>query len=447
MGHLYQWFHDRAVRQNQIDRPFLVMSDGAYITFGQFLERVKNNNRADGYRKLNENFSIVVPVDYSIETLIDIFSLLKEGKSVLVTNPKQYSRNDIYHFANGNHNPIDKNIQAGRYDVVYSGSKTNIDSIWMSSSGVTKKPIYWSHNHESLGWNIDEYCDAFNLDETSFFWPAFPPHSIAFWKSIFVLANCAGRVLFNSYPIGMDAVNIFNTINNHAITSLAFPPIYAEVLIALHERGVGTFEKSLKRVLCGGDYLADKTYHEFVHRFRIKPNIIYGSTESAGVITYVNEEDWAPGNIGKMLKGNYSIEGGGSRGRLILEGGFLSKCLNGKYTTNDIVDISQGYLRYIGRSNDIVTFKGQRISLIEIEEEILKNENVKAARVYVELDEKNTLVQIDSRLCLEVVLVDRNRVVDKNEILSKLNHKIEIDKILCVDKITRHSSTKIVRTS
>lgn len=424
------------------------MPDGSLINYGTFIDLVENNKNIESYGSIDEGYSVVIPFDYSIQTLVNVFSFLKKNISIIVTNPTQQNIEKTFYFANGSQALNEASNKSKPYNILFNKSRKDEDSLWLSSSGITNRPKFWSHNCDSLTWNINEYCDVFSLDEQSFFWTAFPPHSISFWKAIFVLVNCSGKILHMQYPTGLDAINLFKTTSAHNITSMAFPPVYAEIMIAIQQRGIGPLNKSIKRILCGGDYLSEKVYKEFEKTFQLRPNIIYGLTESAGPIMYVKEDQWAPGSIGSMFKGSYYVEDNNKSGSLVLEGGFLSRCIEGSYKTNDVIDISKGYPRFMGRNSDWISCNGQRVSLLEAEEALLKHQNVKSVRIYSEQKKvEDAFSDLEAGVSIEIVLKDKSKAFAKNEIITLLGHSLSINKIDIVDKISRHTSSKIVRLS
>jgi acyl-coenzyme A synthetase/AMP-(fatty) acid ligase len=441
---LFKWFVQRVNEKNIRDKVFLVEASGKSIfTYGQFLEKIAEI--PSDLVSVN-NKPVLIFFDYSIQSLLTIFSKIRDGRQLFFLNPKKFRFGDVIRLSCGSSLIPDA---SGEYVSLGLADQMPPGTCWFASSGTGQEPVYWPHTVETLTWNISDYCFSLGLDQSNRVWSAFPPFSISGWKSLFFAANCGGSVVWEPYPSGIEFLNFLNLVNVSEASSLAFPPIYAELLVGFGNKIQGFFPKRVQRILCGGDYLHPKTIENFKLRYRKGMGILYGLTETAGPVAYVPEDEWSPGCIGRLFSGKYRVEQWAGGGVLSLSGGFLSPAINEAwFTTSDVVTASSnGMLFYEGRLGDRLVWQGQRLHLQALENMLLGHDAIVAARFFLDSEISTSGTSLDDKVSVEVVLKNAADRPTEKQLMQLLPEDLPKIAFHFVEKISRTDAGKIRRVS
>ncbi|KAJ9602402.1 hypothetical protein H2200_012944 [Cladophialophora chaetospira] len=161
---------------------------------------------------------------------------------------------------------------------------------------------------------------------------------------------------------------------------------------------------SIRHMVCGPLPLKQKDYEKFMRRGHWKTVTLYGMTEAAPYVTWQKiEEKMALGESGSLLPNircSLRLETGedapeGGPGELWLKGpnmtaGYLDNPdanrvafdEDGWYNTGDVCTLSsEGHLRVVGRTKELIKYNGFQVSPTELEAHIISHPSVADAAV------------------------------------------------------------------
>ncbi|MDC9604416.1 AMP-binding protein [Xenorhabdus griffiniae] len=195
----------------------------------------------------------------------------------------------------------------------------------------------------------------------------------------------------------------------------------------------------------------------------------FGSTEVGHIFISNTQEDTKPQTAGKCLSG-FQVKIIDEKGNEVNEKGIGRLCIrgpsvaceylndverseqsfnNGWHVSNDMFSIYNGYLTYFGRADDMIKKGcGEWISPYEIENVILKNNEVLECAVIGETNENNVIILKACVVCKDKVIISpsleerifnsvKNRWID-------FPHK-HIERIEFMDSLPRNSAGKLQR--
>lgn len=270
------------------------------------------------------------------------------------------------------------------------------------TSGTTGHPKGALISYKNLFSNIESATTVFKLSNrdrfvvflpmfhsftltTMVLLPVFMACSIILVKSVFPFSNVLKQVLFK-----------------RATIFLGVPAIYTAMGKA-HIPWYFRWFNCVRLFISGGAPLAEQTIIEFTAKFP-KAKLIegYGLSECSPVVSVNTLEQQKVGSVGKALPG-YQVKAvneelievpTGEVGELIVKcdavmQGYLNMAgatddaiVNGWLRTGDLVRIDEdGFIFVVDRIKDLIIAKGQNIYPREIEELIMKFEEVEAAAV------------------------------------------------------------------
>lgn len=261
---------------------------------------------------------------------------------------------------------------------------------------------------------------------------------------------------------------IFSTIEKYKVTALDMSPNAAHILLKLSKGALADYKDQITCVQVGTAFLDEELKTEMI---KILPNSrlynFYGSTESGRVcvldFSKIREKE---GCIGKpsvnarfMMTDETRNPIQTSRehpgliavsGKMNMVGYLNDKELtektkhDGYIYTNDLGYIDQdGYVFVLGRTDDIINYKGIKIMPEEIEKQALRYQEVVDCACVAE----------DNKMCGQIpklfVQVKDKNIFKEVELMKFLSSVIEVSrmpqKVVVTDEIPRTSNGKILR--
>ncbi|MCW2795680.1 amino acid adenylation domain-containing protein [Nocardioides sp.] len=230
---------------------------------------------------------------------------------------------------------------------------------------------------------------------------------------IFQPLMSGARVVVPERPLGGDPAETVGAIRRFGITVLGVVPSLLELL--LEDPGVADCT-SLRLVFCGGERLTQSVADRFRSRSRAELVNVYGPTEASLEATFWSPRSALPLSIGRPIDGatahvldeRLGPVSPGASGELFLGGAGVARgyCADPRLTAERFVPdpfsavpgarmyrtgdrcrwTEDGCLDYLGRLDDQVKLRGQRIELGEVEAALLSHPSVREASVV--LDER-----------------------------------------------------------
>ncbi|MGJ5149364.1 AMP-binding protein [Bradyrhizobium sp. HKCCYLR1023] len=268
------------------------------------------------------------------------------------------------------------------------------------TSGTTAKPKLVRHSHRSypvghlstMYWLGLQPGDV-HLNISS---PGWAKHA---WSCFFSPWNAGATVFVVNQP-RFDAKGLLAIIKRCGVTTLCAPPTVWRLFIQEH---LADFQVSLREACGAGEPLNPEVIDQVRAAWGLTIRDGYGQTETAAIVGNSPGQKLKIGSMGRPLPGyrvevadidgNLSGEGEitlaltGERPAGLMQGyqgddGKLSGADGMRYRTGDVVfQDDDGYLTFVGRSDDVFKSSDYRISPFELESVLLEHEAVAEAAV------------------------------------------------------------------
>ncbi|MBK4739188.1 acyl-CoA synthetase [Noviherbaspirillum pedocola] len=288
-------------------------------------------------------------------------------------------------------------------------------AIIIYTSGTTGKPKGALHAHRVLLGHLPgvEFSHDFFPQEGDLMWTP------ADWAWIGGLLDVLLPALYHGVPVlarrfeKFDPSAVFALLAKHQVRNIFFPPTALKMLRAVaNPRQLWNF--SLRSVASGGEALGDELIKWGQAALGVTINEFYGQTECNVVVSGCSTLfPRKSGMIGRAVPGHTVAvvdEHGvplavGVTGNIAIKSPdpvmFLGYWNNPNATaekfadeyllTGDLGEIdAEGYIRYVGRDDDVITSAGYRIGPGPIEECLLKHPSVRMAAVIGKKDPQRT---------------------------------------------------------
>jgi acetyl-CoA synthetase len=268
------------------------------------------------------------------------------------------------------------------------------------TSGTTAKPKLVRHSQRSypvgglstMYWLGLQPGDV-HLNISS---PGWAKHA---WSCFFAPWNAGATVFVVNQP-RFDAVGLLATIGRCGVTTLCAPPTVWRLFI---QEKLATFKVSLREVCGAGEPLNPEVIDQVRAAWGLTIRDGYGQTETTALAGNSPGQKVKIGSMGRPLpgyrveitdidghatkEGEVSLLLGANRPAGLMQGyqaddGTLSGADGDLYRSGDVVFADdEGYLTFVGRSDDVFKSSDYRISPFELESILLEHESVAEAAV------------------------------------------------------------------
>jgi acetyl-CoA synthetase len=268
------------------------------------------------------------------------------------------------------------------------------------TSGTTAKPKLVRHSQRS--------CPVGGL--STMFWLGLQPGDVHLnisspgwakhaWSCFFAPWNAGATVFVVNQP-RFDAKSLLATIGRCGVTTLCAPPTVWRMFI---QEDLASFKVSLREVCGAGEPLNPEIIDQVRTAWGLTIRDGYGQTETTALAGNSPGQKLKVGSMGRPLPG-YHVQISDADGHPAMEGevtlllgdlrpaglmqgyqgddGRLSGADGALYRSGDVVfQDDEGYLTFVGRSDDVFKSSDYRISPFELESVLLEHELVAEAAV------------------------------------------------------------------
>ncbi|SDM44284.1 AMP-binding protein [Nonomuraea jiangxiensis] len=267
------------------------------------------------------------------------------------------------------------------------------------TSGTTSQPKLVEHTHASypaghlstMAW-IGLRPGDVHLNVSS---PGWAKHA---WSNVFAPWNAGATVLIHDYR-RFSAPALLEVLRDERVTTFCAPPTVWRMLI---QEDLAACELPLRTAVAAGEPLNPEIIDQVAKAWGITIRDGYGQTETTAQIGNMPDEPVRPGSMGRPLPG-YEVVlidpvtgEQGDDGEICLPlddrrplglmsgyvGGIGEAMRDGFYHTGDVATRDQdGYITYVGRTDDVFKASDYRISPFELESVLLEHAAVAEAAV------------------------------------------------------------------
>ena len=227
-----------------------------------------------------------------------------------------------------------------------------------------------------------------------FFCPSSPAWGHGLWHG--TLAPLGMGVTTGTFAGKFDPVRLMKALDDFGITNMSAAATHYRMM--KNSGKAGDFRFHFKKLSYTGEPIDPATLDFINAAFKVPACSMYGTTEIGVVlVNYPGADDFKvkPGSLGKPIPGlrlevhrpNGEKTNAGEIGELMLwrKQGWLS-------TKDHAKTDEDGYFYHCGRADDVIISAGWTMSAVEIENTMLKHENVLECAVIGAPDEKRGLV-------------------------------------------------------
>jgi len=268
------------------------------------------------------------------------------------------------------------------------------------TSGTTAKPKLVRHSqrsypvgHLSTMYWLGLRPGDIHLNISS---PGWAKHA---WSCFFAPWNAGATVFVVNQP-RFDAKGLLSTIGRCGVTTLCAPPTVWRLFI---QERLSDFKVSLREACGAGEPLNPEVIDQVRAAWGLTIRDGYGQTETAAIVGNSPGQAVKIGSMGRPLpgyrveitdadghatkEGEVTLKLGADRPAGLMQGyqgedGKLSGADGAIYRSGDVVFVDdEGYLTFVGRSDDVFKSSDYRISPFELESVLLEHEAVAEAAV------------------------------------------------------------------
>ncbi len=268
-----------------------------------------------------------------------------------------------------------------KYPATYEPkTKANDMAVFQYTSGTTRElPEAVKHSHRTLVTLMFAALYGTGIrpgDE--FFCPSSPAWGHGLWHG--TLAPLAMGVTTGTFAGRFDPVRLMKALDDYGITNMSAAATHYRMMKNSGKGGEFTFH--FQKLSFTGEPIDPGTLEWIDEVFKVPACSMYGTTEIGVVlVNYPGADDFhvKPGSLGKPIPGQRlevqrpdgTVTDPGEIGELMLHRG------GGWMTTKDRAKTDEdGYFYHCGRADDVIISAGWTMSAVEIENTMLRHDNV-----------------------------------------------------------------------
>ncbi len=268
------------------------------------------------------------------------------------------------------------------------------------TSGTTSRPKLVLHTHQSYPVGHLSTMYWIGLRPADVHWnissPGWAKHA---WSCFFAPWNAGATVFIFNYA-RFDAVAVLDALQRHGVTSLCAPPTVWRMLIL---QDLSRWKVGLRELVGAGEPLNPEVIDSVRRAWGITIRDGYGQSETTAIVGNTPGQPVKPGSMGRALPGYRTVlldvdDQPADDGEICLDlsvrplglmSGYQGQddktaqaCRGGFYRTSDVASRdADGYLTYVGRSDDVFKASDYRISPFELESVLIEHDAVAEAAV------------------------------------------------------------------
>lgn len=429
----HDWF-DQFARDDQ--RPGLIIVDengiSATYTFAELVSRSNQLARWLSYRGIGKGDSVIVMLGNQIELWLTMLAIMKLGAVIMPTAravtaaelPDRISRGNARHAVCNSADVPKFGDLMDEVDVITTDQFVEVADVAADAvdhpqtaaddrlllyftSGTTSKPKLVEHNqvsypvgHLSTMYWIGIGPGDIHLNVSS---PGWAKHA---WSSFFAPWLAEATIMVYNYE-RFDATKFLDVLRKHRVTSLCAPPTVWRMMI---NADLGSKPVELRELVGAGEPLNPEVIQHVRRIWNLTIRDGFGQTETTALVGNTRGCTLKPGSMGRPLPGmpvllvdpvtgDPSVSEGEicidlSRRPPSLMVGYVadpdrnaSATACGYYHTGDIAALDgEGYLTYIGRTDDVFKSSDYKISPFELESALIEHPAVLEAAVVPSAD-------------------------------------------------------------
>lgn len=463
---------------------YAVAANGEYLTYMMLNERANRLAATLIAKGVSSNNVVGILSNSRLEMVVGMLGILKAGGAYLPIDPKYPEERILYMLEESKANVLVTltcfEDRANSYEGIrllldkeetYSPSVSNPDlkispddlAYIMFTSGTSGNPKGVMVQHINVihitSWFHHAYDLTRNKNIIQFTSYNFDPSVEQIFGALLhgATVHCADE------EMKLNRKKLTDYIGRHHINLVNFTPATLRLLLMGEEK-----IPSLEVLICGGEVLdndlkndilkqgyslynhygpTETTVDALVSQCSLNESVVLGKPIANTSIYIVNHNN-QPQPIG--VKGELCIAGAGiTRGYLnnpeLTDEKFVASPFNGyekMYKTGDMARwLPDGTISFLGRKDDQVKLRGNRIELAEIEKQIVKHGNVNQCVVIVKEKEAG-----DQYICAYLVLKDKT-IDSLSEVKQKLNEVLPSYMLptyyMTIDQIPLKTSGKV----
>ncbi len=262
-------------------------------------------------------------------------------------------------------------------------SHSNDLAVFQYTSGTTRElPAAVKHTHRALVTLMFATLYGTGVRPgDQFFCPSSPAWGHGLWHG--TLAPLALGVSTGTFAGRFDAVRLMKALQDYRITNLSAAATHYRMM--KNAERANEFAFSINKLSYTGEPIDPATLRFIDETFHTPACSMYGTTEIGVVlVNYPGARDFVvkPGALGKPVPGlKLEVQRADGSPCSAGETGELMLWRRGRWeTTKDLAKVDgDGYFYHAGRADDVIISAGWTMSAVEIENTLLKHDNVKEA--------------------------------------------------------------------
>ncbi|MGB3829176.1 MAG: AMP-binding protein [Ornithinimicrobium sp.] len=449
VGATFNWAHDwfdEIATENDIPALVVIGQDGqsTSVTFEQMRRRSNQTARWLAGRGVRQGDSVIVMLGNQVELWVSMLAIMKIGAVIMPTTTAvgpadlrdRIARGEVRHvIANaaavdtfedvpGDYTRISVGHAEGWADLTEASSQEDSgvthpqtapgDRLLLYfTSGTTNRPKLVEHTqvsypvgHLSTMYWLGLQPGDVHLNISS---PGWAKHA---WSCFFAPWIAEATICVLDYAT-FDAADLLERLRQHEVTSLCAPPTVWRMLI---KADMGSRPPALREVIGAGEPLNPEVISQVQDAWGLPLRDGFGQTEMTAAVGNTPGSALKPGSMGRPLpglpvvlvdpasgtpvapggEGEICLELGGPSGRpLPLMTGYqgdvsrnTEAMSDGFYHTGDVATIDdEGYITYVGRTDDVFKASDYKISPFELESVLIEHPAVAEAAIVAAPDE------------------------------------------------------------
>jgi len=268
-----------------------------------------------------------------------------------------------------------------RYDTRYETTTRAGDlAVFQYTSGTTRElPAAVKHSHRALVTLMFAALYGTGIRPgDDFFCPSSPAWGHGLWHG--TLAPLALGVTTGTFAGRFDAGRLMQALQDYRITNLSAAATHYRMM--KNAGTAGNYHFAIEKLSYTGEPIDPATLEFIEQTFHIPVCSMYGTTEIGVVlVNYPGAEDFVvkPGSLGKPVPGlKLQVQNAdGSPTPPGVTGELMLWRRDGWETTKDLAKVDEdGYFYHCGRADDVIISAGWTMSAVEIENTLLKHDDV-----------------------------------------------------------------------